>query len=594
MCTVTFIPTSEGVYLTSNRDEHCDRRRAFPPEMHHINGQVVTYPKDPQAGGTWIVLRENGAAAVLLNGGFERHARRPAYRKSRGLVMLEIAGAANAVAYFQDIDLDAIEPFTLILFSNSTLHHCTWDGDRKHISELNAAQPHIWSSATLYDRSIQFRREYHLKKWLTKTKKPTRDAILDFHLHPNLRYETSGNQALSKIKTVSVTSLEIPAAAPAGIMYHDQLSSKFSRDRPRTSAASKSRSSESFSWKVRRFFIRLRHWEYWPMACIYLPLVPFWIWLSLRARSFWFFSAANPGIQYSGFIQERKSDIYPLLPEGTYPRTMLCKPGLDLGQVHASLRSYALTFPLIAKPDIGERGIGVKLLRTFDELEEYRSRSKVDFLLQEYVDYPCEIGVFYHRIPGDVSGQISGIVGKEFLSVTGDGKSDLLTLIKQNDRACLQFPAMAETFGDQLETVLPAGEKLDLVPYGNHSRGAKFIDLRERITPELTHLMNEICTQIPGFDFGRLDIRFKSWEELQAGKHFSIIEVNGTGSEPTHIYDPAHSILFAWKEIYRHWKIVFRISLLNSRSGRQRLMTWREGRAMKKAHDKHLMLMRVK
>jgi len=558
-----------------------------------MNGRAVTYPKDPQAGGTWIMLKENGAAAVLLNGGFERHLRRPPYRKSRGLVMLEIAGAANPIAYFQDVDLDAIEPFTLILYNNSTLHRCIWDGDGKHISELIATKPHIWSSSTLYDRSMQLWREDQLKKWLAKTKEPTRDAVLDFHLQPNLRYETSGTEVFPKINTVSVTSLDIPTAAPTAIAYHDLLSSESFTRRFLTST-DHTRYFESLSWKVRRFFIQLRHWEYWPMECIYLPLVPFWLWLSLRARSFWFFSAANPGIQYSGFIHERKSDIYPLLPEGTYPMTMLCKPGQDLKDFHKSLHSHALTFPLIAKPDIGERGIGVKLLRTFDELDEYGSRSKVDFLLQEYIDQPCEIGVFYHRIPGDASGQISGIVGKEFLSVAGDGKSDLLTLIKQNDRAFLQLPALAATFGDQLENVLPAGEKLDLVPYGNHSRGAKFIDLQERITPELTRVLDEICAQIPGFDFGRLDIRFKSWEELQAGKHYAIIEVNGTGSEPTHIYDPAHSIFFAWKEIYRHWKIVFRISMLNVCVGRQRLMTWREGRAMKKAHDKHLMLMRVK
>jgi len=131
------------------------------------------------------------------------------------------------------------------------------------------------------------------------------------------------------------------------------------------------------------------------------------------------------------------------------------------------------------------------------------------------------------------------------------------------------------------------------VPYGNHSRGAKFIDLQHRITPALEASIDNICRQIKGFYFGRLDIRFNSWEELEQGRAFSVIEVNGAGSEPTHIYDPAHSIWFAWKEIYRHWKILYQISMQNIQNQQAKLMTMEEGKKMRAAHAMHSKLLRT-
>lgn len=126
---------------------------------------------------------------------------------------------------------------------------------------------------------------------------------------------------------------------------------------------------------------------------------------------------------------------------------------------------------------------------------------------------------------------------------------------------------MKKAYGKSLLQILPASEEKVLVPYGNHARGAKFIDDSDRIDLPLTKTIDEICKQIPGFFFGRLDIRFNNWEELKQGKNFSVIEVNGAGSEPTHIYDPRHSLLFAWKEIIRHWMLLWRISRLNHKKG---------------------------
>ena len=115
--------------------------------------------------------------------------------------------------------------------------------------------------------------------------------------------------------------------------------------------------------------------------------------------------------------------------------------------------------------------------------------------------------------------------------------------------------------------VLPNGETLNLVPFGNHVRGSKFTDVSYWINDKLTETFNDICMQIPDFYFGRLDIMFHSREDLENGKNFSIIELNGAGSEPTHMYDPKHSIFFAWKEIIKHYDILYKISTFNHQKG---------------------------
>ncbi len=136
-------------------------------------------------------------------------------------------------------------------------------------------------------------------------------------------------------------------------------------------------------------------------------------------------------------------------------------------------------------------------------------------------------------------------------------------MLKKEKRFILQLSTLQKTNKDELKIVLGAGEKYLLVPYGNHARGAKFLDASDMIDETLTQSMDAACKKIDGFYFGRLDIKYNTWEELRQGKKFSIIELNGAGSEPTHIYDPKHSIFFAWKEIIRHLNILSRISRIS-------------------------------
>ncbi|SDE12320.1 Transport and Golgi organisation 2 [Dyadobacter soli] len=592
MCTVTYIPTERGAFLTSNRDERTDRTPAEPP-VTRSGGDSLLYPRDAHAGGTWIAMKGRRDAAVLLNGGFTNHRREPFYRKSRGIVMLEIIDSTAPTECFASMPLEGIEPFTLILFIRGALVRCTWDGIRKHCQELDSTRPHIWASATLYGREAQEMRVRSLQNWFAKTTINTRN-VLDFHLQDDIRFNASqsfhSNRAA--MATVSVTSIDLDSEEPA-VYYHDLLSEKWSVSVPQPGPASTPLAFDSFRWKIKRFLIRARSWEYWPLVCVYLPMVPLWLWLSVKARSFWFFGAANPSMRYAGFTGESKYKIYSLMPRGSYPETVRCEAGCSLETMQSLLINTSLKLPLMAKPDIGERGTQVKLLETPEGLEQYRLRSWVNFLLQPYIDYPNEAGIFYHRMPGNDQGQLSGIVGKELLSVSGDGKSDILTFIMQDERAILQLPELHRALGDKLGDIPAAGKNVLLVPYGNHSRGARFVDLSHRISPALTRVIDNICSSIPGFYFGRLDIRFKSWEDLEAGRHFSVIELNGAASEPTHIYDPIHSIFFAWKEIYKHWEVLCQISITNSRNGIQG-MCFKDGLEMLREHSKRSVLTKQK
>jgi hypothetical protein len=217
----------------------------------------------------------------------------------------------------------------------------------------------------------------------------------------------------------------------------------------------------------------------------------------------------------------------------------------------------SLSFPLIVKPDKGCRGVNVQKVYSYTDIETYAQKVKQNFLVQEIIDYPKEIGLFYYRIPSEKKGRISGITLKHFLTVKGNGTSTIIELLKEVPRYALQVKKLQAQIN--LEEVLAKGEERCLVPFGNHNRGTTFLDGRNWVTAKLEDTFATLLDPIEGFHYGRLDIRFRSFEELEKGEHFSIIEWNGAKSEPTHIYDPKHSFWFGQKEIFRHQKIMLKI-----------------------------------
>ncbi|MCI4442505.1 MAG: hypothetical protein JHC39_03270 [Lentimicrobium sp.] len=264
---------------------------------------------------------------------------------------------------------------------------------------------------------------------------------------------------------------------------------------------------------------------------------------------------------------ESKKAIYNLIPQQYYPKTELIIEGTPLEEILKTVENSGIQYPFIAKPDIGLRGSAVKKIHNRKELESYSNKANFDYVVQDLIPYESEVGIFYVRYPDEKQGRITGIVSKEFLIIKGDGVSTIENLIKKNPRYELQLKVLKQEYGKKLLDILPKGEKLNLVPYGNHARGAKFIDGSHWISPELTETFNEMCLQIPGFYFGRLDIMYNTWEELERGENFSVVELNGAASEPTHIYDPKHSLLFAWKELARHITYMYEISVLNHKKG---------------------------
>lgn len=336
------------------------------------------------------------------------------------------------------------------------------------------------------------------------------------------------------------------------------------------------------------FWIKLTHWEYWSFHALYAPLYPYWIWLCIRSRTSFFINTANPLIKNGGFLMESKKEIYDLIPLEYYPRTLLVEPGTDFDQLNHEIKHLGLEYPLIAKPDIGMRGIAVKKIMCLNDLKEYASKNKMAYLIQSFVPYEKEVGIFYVRLPYESKGKITGIVSKEFLKLIGDGSSTVLELMQKNNRSILQIPHFKKFEPNTLEIVIAKNEELILSPYGNHARGAKFIDISNLISPDLTDSINQICLQIPEFYFGRLDIKYRDWELLCQGKELSIIELNGAGSEPTHIYDPKHSVFFAWAEIIRHWKLLQQISIYNHVNQKIPYMGWKNGIQMLKDNHQYI------
>lgn len=323
------------------------------------------------------------------------------------------------------------------------------------------------------------------------------------------------------------------------------------------------------AWEsIRRspFMIKLRSWEYWPFGIVQLPLFFYYPWLSLRAGSLTFFSASNPGILMGGMFGESKFDVLKSVPDELKPRTILIQKNTGPNELADLLQRHRLPFPLIFKPDIGERGFMVRRINNTEEAIQYLTEMKHDFLVQELVTDPLEFGVFYTRYPNQENGSVNSIVMKEMLYVEGDGQSTLQNLILKKDRARLQWTVLEKKFRHRLQEVIPVGERIEVVSIGNHCLGTKFINANHLINAELNASFDKISKRIPGFYFGRFDLRCKSTDDLQRG-NVLIMELNGCGAEPAHIYDPTFPFFKAITVLMAHWKTIYDISRLNNKTG---------------------------
>jgi len=317
---------------------------------------------------------------------------------------------------------------------------------------------------------------------------------------------------------------------------------------------------------------RLTHWEFWPLWVFYPPVVLYVAYLALKYRGLTTFTVANPAMPESGFINESKIDILRGLGEanGFVARAALIEAALDEDNRRERARDFMLAnnldFPVVLKPNAGQRGSGVAIIRSDEELEDYLHRAEVDTLIQEYVP-GLEFGVFYYRYPEADRGKIFAITDKRFPSVTGDGRSTLERLILKDKRAVCMARFYLKKHEDRLWEIPEKGKTVQLVELGTHCRGSLFLDGGALKTPKLEEAIDRISRGYEGFHFGRYDIRTPSVEDFKEGRNFKIIELNGVTSEATSIYDPRNSLISAYRVLFEQWRIAFEIGAQNRKRG---------------------------
>lgn len=279
-----------------------------------------------------------------------------------------------------------------------------------------------------------------------------------------------------------------------------------------------------------------------------------------------YFTASNPSILTGGMMGESKYEVLQLVPESLKPVTKLIKLPATVTSITETMRNSGLSFPLIFKPDLGERGWMVRRIKSEQDVEAYLKEIKIDFIMQELVDLPLEFGVYYVRFPSQPSGFVNSITGKEFLSIVGDGVKSLKELILEKDRAKIQWETLRKVYADQLKEIVPSGKKMELVSIGNHCLGTTFLNFNHLINDKLNSSFDAISKQISGFYFGRYDLRCASLQDLENG-NIKIMELNGCGAEPAHIYHPGSSLIKAVAVLITHWRNLYRVSKENHERG---------------------------
>lgn len=309
---------------------------------------------------------------------------------------------------------------------------------------------------------------------------------------------------------------------------------------------------------------KLYKWEHWPSSMFYVPNLPYAFYLAAKAKHSAFFSAANPCIKSSGNGTESKFKTIELIPKKYKPKTIFVTPSNSFEIAIDKLHEKGITFPLIAKPDIGFRGLLVQKIDTEEELKIYLKKYPIAIIIQEFLDYKYECGIFYHKNPNEKEGKITSITLKRFLSVTGDGNSTLKKLILLDNRAQLYIEILEKIHQDKLIQIPLKGEKIKLSTIGNHSKGTQFLCGAHLITRKLEKTFDSLSDSIPGWFYGRVDIKYNNFEELEEGKNFKILEINGILAEPTHIYDATNYNYFnALKAIRTHWKSLYQVATTN-------------------------------
>lgn len=317
-------------------------------------------------------------------------------------------------------------------------------------------------------------------------------------------------------------------------------------------------------YSLKKLVNKIIDWQHWPFFIFYFPLFFVWAWYIFKSRSLWFFSTSNPTLTFGGFEGESKKEMYDLLPAKYFPKTIYLNPKQTFQKVLEEIRISSLSYPVIVKPDVGMEGILFRKIENENQLEIYHREITVNYLLQEFIDYPMEIGLFYFRHPQNDHGKIAALFEKKFPFITGDGYSTIHQLLQKKNIAMAEDGKELNVPGYQ--SIPGKNEVIKLSFVGNRYHGATFHDLSDLIDKELLQIFDEI-SHTTSFYYGRYDIKCSSIDELKKRKNFSILEFNGAGSIPNHIYTGKYSMRQAYKEIAYHWKILYQVSASNHQAG---------------------------
>ena len=352
----------------------------------------------------------------------------------------------------------------------------------------------------------------------------------------------------------------------------------------------------ALTWRGRRLLVgsvkcKLA-WEFWPPWIVYPPVLLYVLWLGLRHRSLTLFCAANPGIEDGGFVGESKAEILESIADRTaVPRTLALPRVERTGERIEHFRRFAdeVGYPVVVKPDAGQRGSGVRIAGSEEEVDEYLRDADLDLLVQEHVAGP-EYGVLWTKRPGAAEGRITSITVKLLPEVVGDGNHTLEHLILKDPRAVCMAKTYFKNLAAHLQDVPAPGQRVRLTDLGTHVRGAVFLDGRDLETPELRRRVEEIATSFEGFHLGRFDLRAPDEQAFRDGRGLKVIELNGVTSEPAHIYDPRHSYLTGLRALCAQWRTAFEIGAANRERGAavpgtlELLRAWHSYRRGQRAH----------
>jgi len=326
---------------------------------------------------------------------------------------------------------------------------------------------------------------------------------------------------------------------------------------------------------VKKAVQQLTDWQHWPFYLFYFPISYAWLIYFFKSRSIWFYTASNPTLAFGGFEGESKSNMYKQLPSHLCPKSLFIHPAASFTEVMQRVKEQGFTYPFIVKPDIGMKGILFRKIESLQQLEHYHRHMPAVYIIQEWIDLPLEVSVFYCRRPNENKGCITALIQKNLLEVQGDGRSTLKQLMEKNAEAKMLMKKVQKDYAHKLNSILSSGEKFCVSPIANLFNGASFENLPHEIDDALVAIFDNISMSNQ-FYYGRYDIKCESIAHLKQG-HFTILEFNGAGSVPNHIYTGTYSLAGAYKEILKHWNYLFQISRLNCKAGVS-YWSWKKGR----------------